>query len=81
MGYYNMIYQYGDDNFIKICNKVGVAGLIVVDLHYPENKFFTTKCTNKNIYFIQLISPTTSKKSMKKIIQDSHDIVDYISML
>ncbi|RPG97559.1 MAG: tryptophan synthase subunit alpha [Candidatus Pelagibacter sp. TMED106] len=81
MGYYNMIYQYGDDNFIKICNKVGVDGLIVVDLPYPENKFFAKKCKKKNICFIQLISPTTSKKRMKKIIQDSHDMVYYISML
>ena len=81
MGYYNMIYQYGDDNFIKICNKVGVDGLIVVDLPYPENKFFAKKCKKKNICFIQLISPTTSKKRMKKIIKDSHDMVYYISML
>ena len=35
MGYYNMIYQYGDNNFINICKKVGVDGLIVVDLPYP----------------------------------------------
>ena len=41
MGYYNMIYQYGDNNFINICKKVGVDdGLIVVDLPYPENKDF-----------------------------------------
>ena len=81
MGYYNMIYQYGDNNFINICKKVGVDGLIVVDLPYPENKDFAKKCKNKNINFIQLISPTTSKNRMKKIIKDSHDMVYYISML
>ena len=47
MGYYNMIYQYGDDNFINICKKVGVDGLIVVDLPYPENKSFVKKCKKK----------------------------------
>ena len=81
MGYYNIIYQYGDNNFINICKKVGVDGLIVVDLPYPENKYFSKKCKKKNISFIQLISPTTSKSRMKKIIQDSHDMVYYISML
>ena len=81
MGYYNMIYQYGDNNFINTCNKVGVDGLIVVDLPYPENKIFAKKCKKKKISFIQLISPTTSIIRMKKIIQDSHDMVYYISML
>ena len=81
MGYYNMIYQYGDLNFINICKKVGVDGLIVVDLPYPENLVFAKKCKRKNISFIQLISPTTSKIRMKKIIQCSHDMVYYISML
>ena len=81
MGYYNMIYQYGDNNFINICKKVGVDGLIVVDLPYPENKIFAKKCKNKGISFIQLISPTTSISRMKKIIKVSHDMVYYISML
>ena len=81
MGYYNMIYQYGDKNFINTCKKVGVDGLIVVDLPYPENLTFAKKCKKKNISFIQLISPTTSKPRMKKIFKDSHDMVYYISML
>ena len=81
MGYYNMIYQYGDNKFINICKKVGVDGLIVVDLPYPENKNFSKKCKKKNISFIQLISPTTSISRMKKILKDSHDMVYYISML
>ena len=81
MGYYNIVYQYGDDNFINICRKVGVDGLIVVDLPYPENKPFSKKCKKKNINFIQLVSPTTSIKRMKNIIKDSHDMIYYISML
>ena len=81
MGYYNMIYQYGDNNFINICKKVGVDGLIVVDLPYPENKDFAKKCKKKKITFVQLVSPTTSKSRIKKIIKNSHDMIYYISML
>jgi len=81
MGYYNVILQYGDNNFINICKKVGVDGLIVVDLPYPENKNFAKRCKKNNISFIQLISPTTSISRIKKIIKDSHDMVYYISML
>ena len=81
MGYYNMIYQYNENKFLEKCKKSKVDGLIVVDLPYPENKNFASKCKKKGINFIQLISPTTSKKRLKKIIKDSHDMIYYISML
>ena len=81
MGYYNMIYQYGENNFLKDCKKAGVSGIICVDLPWPENKNFAKKCKMKSINFIQLLAPTTTKDRMKKIIRDSHDMVYYISML
>ena len=81
MGYYNMIYQYGENNFLKDCKKVGVSGIICVDLPWPENRIFAKKCKKKLINFIQLVAPTTTTKRLKKIIRDSHDMVYYISML
>ena len=81
MGYYNMIYQYNENKFLEKCKKSKVDGLIVVDLPYPENKNFASKCKKKGINFIQLVSPTTSQLRLKKIIKDSHDMIYYISML
>ena len=77
---YRSIHDINDD----ICNELkknGVDGLIIVDLPYPENKIFANKCKKKSINFIQLLSPTTSRDRMKKIIRDSHDMIYYISML
>ena len=81
MGYYNMVYQYGENKFLNKCKQVGVNGLIVVDLPWPDNKIFARRCKKKSITFVQLISPTTSKYRMKRIIKDSHDMIYYISML
>ena len=81
MGYYNMVYQYGEYNFINDCKKSGVSGIICVDLPWPENKNFAKKCKKKSINFVQLLSPTTSKERMKQILKDSHDMIYYISML
>ena len=81
MGYYNMIFQYNENKFLLKCKKSKVDGLIVVDLPYPENKNFASKCKKKRINFVQLVSPTTSQKRLKDIIKDSHDMVYYISML
>ena len=55
MGYYNMIYQFNENKFLEKCKKSKVDGLIVVDLPYPENKNFASKCKKKGINFIQLV--------------------------
>ena len=81
MGYFNLIYQYGQEKFLTKCKSVGVNGLIIVDLPWPENKVFAKKCKKKSINFIQLLSPTTSYSRIKKIVKDSHDMIYYISML
>ena len=81
MGYYQMVFRYGEKNFIKKCKKIGVNGLIIVDLPWPENKKFSKLCKKHAITFIQLLSPTTSRERMKKIISSSHDMIYYISML
>ena len=81
MGYYNSVIQYGENRFIKKCKEVGVDGIIIVDLPWPENINFSKKCKKKSINFVQLVSPTTSKYRMKRIIKDSHDMIYYISML
>ncbi len=81
MGYFNQILQYGENKFLNKCKNIGVDGLIVVDLPFPENKEFADKCKKNHITFVQLIAPTTSDERMKQIIKNSHDMIYYISML
>ena len=79
MGYWNLILQFNENKFIKMCKKSGVSGLIIVDLPHPENRTFAKKCKKNGIVFVQLLSPTTSKSRMKKIIKDSDTMIYYIS--
>ena len=81
MGYYQMVYRYGERKFLNKCKKVGVNGLIIVDLPFPDNKNFANLCKKNSITFIQLLSPTTSMKRAKKIVANSHEMIYYISML
>ena len=81
MGYYNMIFQYGENKFLNDCKKSGVSGIICVDLPWPENKNFAKKCKKKSIVFVQLLAPTTTKDRMKKIIRDSDSMNYLISIL
>jgi len=81
MGYYQMVFNYGEEKFVNKCNQVGVDGLIIVDLIWPYNKKFAKLCKKKSVCFVQLIAPTTTNERMMKIIKDSHDMIYYISML
>ena len=81
MGYFNIILQYGQNKFLNDCKKNKIDGLIIVDLPWPENKKFASKCRKKGISFVQLISPTTSKRRLNSIVKDSHNMIYYISML
>jgi tryptophan synthase alpha chain len=81
MCYFNQILQFGENKFIIKCKNIGVDGIIVVDLPFPENKEFADKCKKNHITFVQLIAPTTSDERMKQIIKHSHDMIYYISML
>ena len=81
MGYYQMIFNYGEKKFVKECKKSGVDGLIVVDLSFPDNKKFAQLCKKNSICFIQLIAPTTSAKRMKEIIKISDSMLYMISMI
>ena len=65
MGYYNMVYQFGENNFLNMCKKVGVDGLILVDLPWPENKKFANKC-KKNQYILFNFCHQQLPKKIKK---------------
>ena len=57
MGYYNMIFQYGENKFLRECKISGVNGLIVVDLPWPENSKFAKKMQKKiNIFYSAFIT-------------------------
>ena len=81
MGYYQMIFNYGEKKFVRECKKSGVDGLIVVDLSFPDNKKFAQLCKKNSICFVQLIAPTTSAKRMKEIIKISDSMLYMISMI
>ena len=50
MGYWNLILQFNENKFIKMCKKSGVSGLIIVDLPHPENKGFAKNVRKMELY-------------------------------
>ena len=64
--------------FKKIKN-AGVDGLIIVDLPYEESEFFYNKLKDIDLDLIRLISPTTPKKTIEKIVKFSSGFLYYVS--
>lgn len=78
MTYYNIIFNYGKEKFIKDAIKAGVDGTIIPDLPFDEEIDLYNKAQKSNFYIIYLISPTNTITRAKKIMEKSMGFVYYI---
>ena len=81
MGYFNPIFQFGLKKFFQICKKVGVDGLIIVDLPPEEDSLIKNYTQQYNVYNIRLVTPTTNKERLSKISKSSKGFLYYVSIM
>ncbi len=80
MGYYNPIYIYGVERFIKDALEAGIDGLIVVDLPPEMDNELCIPAIKAGINFIRLATPTTDEKRLPKVLENTSGFVYYVSM-
>ncbi|OLP60422.1 tryptophan synthase subunit alpha [Xaviernesmea oryzae] len=80
MGYYNPIYIYGVDRFLKDAVEVGLDGLIVVDLPPEMDDELCLPALAAGISFIRLATPTTDDRRLPKVLENTSGFVYYVSM-
>ena len=80
MGYYNPIYKYGREIFVKKALEYGVDGLIIVDLPPEEDEELYNYSEKHNLSLIRLITPTTNKKRLARILNDATGFIYYVSI-
>ena len=80
MGYYNSIFNLGVDKFTSKCLEAGVDGLIVVDLQPEEDSELLVQTKRKGIDLIRLITPTTDKNRLKKILKNASGFLYYVTI-
>ncbi len=71
MTYYNLVYHYGVDRFVKRAKKVGVRGLIVPDLPLEESSPLLSAMQYEELEPVMFISPVTDNKRAIKIANAS----------
>ena len=80
MGYYNPIYKYGAENFIKNIKEIGVDGIIVVDLPPEADRELCIPANEKGIDFIRLATPTSNEDRLPKIVNNVSGFLYYVSV-
>jgi len=80
MGYYNPIYVYPVDAFIKDCLEAGVDGLIVVDVPPEHDDELCIPALNAGLNFIRLATPTTDAKRLPTVLTNTSGFVYYVSI-
>lgn len=80
MGYYNPVFNYGIVPFTDKCQKIGVDGLITVDLPGSEASPLTDACNARDISVIPLLAPTSTDASIEEACKGASGFVYCISV-
>jgi tryptophan synthase alpha chain len=80
MGYYNPIYIYGVDRFLRDAKSAGVDGVIVVDLPPEEDEELCLPALKAGLNFIRLATPTTDDKRLPAVLANTSGFVYYVSI-
>src|SRR5215813_2401157 len=80
MGYYNPIYIYGVERFLRDAKSTGVDGLIVVDLPPEEDEELCLPALKAGVNFIRLATPTTDDKRLPAVLANTSGFVYYVSI-
>ncbi|MCR4267513.1 tryptophan synthase subunit alpha [Nitratireductor sp. ZSWI3] len=80
MGYYNPIYIYGVERFLRDAKEAGIDGLIIVDLPPEMDSELCVPALRAGINFIRLATPTTDEKRLPTVLTNTSGFVYYVSM-
>ncbi|MCX2524502.1 tryptophan synthase subunit alpha [Larsenimonas rhizosphaerae] len=80
MGYYNPIYRFGVDAFLREARDVGVDGLIVVDLPPEHDSELCLPAAEYGLNFIRLATPTTNDARLPKVLENTSGFLYYVSV-
>ncbi|SKA86939.1 tryptophan synthase, alpha chain [Clostridium sp. USBA 49] len=77
--YYNCIFKYGIENFIKECNECGIDGLIIPDLPLEEKGEIAQIAYENNVHIIPMVAPT-SEERVKNVLKVGGGFVYCVSI-
>jgi tryptophan synthase alpha chain len=80
MTYFNPVFKYGSDSFIRDAADAGVDGLIIPDLPPDEAADFITYARKANLDIIFLLAPTSTEDRIRIVAKASRGFLYYVSI-
>ena len=77
--YFNLIHKVGLEKFINDCARVGVDGLLVLDLPPEESDNYESLMKQAGLCHIYLVAPTTPDDRVELIVKRGSGFIYYIS--
>lgn len=80
MGYFNPIYAYGVERFVRDARDAGVDGLIVVDVPPEEDEELGVPARASGLHMIRLATPTTDDARLPAVVNGASGFIYYVSV-
>lgn len=80
MTYVNPIFTYGIERFLKKCQAVGIAAVVVPDVPFEERKELLPFCSACGVDLISMIAPTSNRR-IRMIASEAQGFIYCVSSL
>jgi tryptophan synthase alpha chain len=80
MGYYNPIYRYGAEAFVRDAVLAGIDGVIVVDLPPEEDAELADPARAAGLAFVRLATPTSDEARLPVILERADGFLYYVAI-
>lgn len=80
MTYYNLIFKYGEERFVKDAIEAGLDGLILPDLPPEEAGILVSAAKKAGLDTIFLLAPTSTDERIKLVAKASQGFIYYVSL-
>jgi len=80
MGYYNPIFVYGEERFVKDSKRAGADGFVVPDLPPEEGAGFAELVKKEGLEPVFLAAPTSTDERLRRIGELTGELVYYVSV-
>lgn len=75
MTYYNIIFKYGVDDFIKKARDIKIKGFIIPDLPPEEGTEYLQLMRQQQIAPVQIFAPTSTSHRMRKLAKSAEGFI------
>lgn len=81
MGYYNPVYNYGEEKFVQAARDAGTNGFLLCDLPPEEAVRFRVVCADRGLSYIPLVAPSTTDDRLETLVGIADSFIYVVSRM